>query len=696
MNKPNYNILTPFKRWTIQNFPFIEEDFDAITNYQLLCKIVEYLNKINENEKELEKVNNELIDAFINLKDYVDDYFENLDIQTEIDNKLDEMAESGQLADIIAQYIELAGVLAYNTVADMKEATNIVNGSIMQTLGYHSINDGGKAIYKAREILNSDVIDEGSIIALNDPTLVAELVIDDNVNVKVFGAYGDNTHDDTTAISNAMIYGRTNKLAVYFPRGKYIVTDNLPNLDAGSILYGEVGFTGDGSYHSQIIDNRTTSRSWLIQYYQVDSSHLLNERGTTIKNLAFINEDENSEETKWLINFRYILENVVVENVFVEGYERLFYANDTNNFIFRNIRCIKIGSYTNSESKYYAFEFQGLFGTLFDNIQVDASRYMFKLTTRDGSDYACQTRFTNCHFEQGHNFNTVSSASSESLFYIDTGYVQTFENCMFVPAEKNDYASNSPYMIYGTETSELVFNNCYFVGGYTGHRQNMFIWARCLINNCIFENCATNRSIRLYDNSEVNNSVFNCYIDSDITSYDNVVYNNIINMPNSNNNILNLNIVPTKLSIVPSLFFINKEYTMTTNSKYNISQRYQISNKWTNVFKIQKTNSGYDLNRYFKIKIFDTRRGDNFYYEGIIKLTGGNTLSKIDTILETNISTYPIDVWLINDDIYIQMTYTSDYLNIEVEDIKNTQSIIMMDNTGLDTTGYSSHIYIDS
>ena len=41
MNKPNYIIITPFKRWTIQNFPFIEEDFDAITNYQLLCKIVE-------------------------------------------------------------------------------------------------------------------------------------------------------------------------------------------------------------------------------------------------------------------------------------------------------------------------------------------------------------------------------------------------------------------------------------------------------------------------------------------------------------------------------------------------------------------------------------------------------------------------------------------------------------------------------
>ena len=36
--------LTPFKLCVLQNFPFIEADFDARTNYQLLCKVVEYLN----------------------------------------------------------------------------------------------------------------------------------------------------------------------------------------------------------------------------------------------------------------------------------------------------------------------------------------------------------------------------------------------------------------------------------------------------------------------------------------------------------------------------------------------------------------------------------------------------------------------------------------------------------------------------
>ena len=42
----NFKKLPPFKWFVLQNFPFIEADFDAITYYQLLCKIVEYLNKV--------------------------------------------------------------------------------------------------------------------------------------------------------------------------------------------------------------------------------------------------------------------------------------------------------------------------------------------------------------------------------------------------------------------------------------------------------------------------------------------------------------------------------------------------------------------------------------------------------------------------------------------------------------------------
>lgn len=139
--------LTPFKLQVLENFPFIDEDFDAITNYELLCKVVEYLNKtIGEVLELTDKVN-----EFQN-------YFDNLDVQEEINNKLDKMAESGELTEIIAQYLNLAGVLVYDTVADMKQATNLVNGSSVKTLGYNSINDGNGEYYKISDTPSGDYI----------------------------------------------------------------------------------------------------------------------------------------------------------------------------------------------------------------------------------------------------------------------------------------------------------------------------------------------------------------------------------------------------------------------------------------------------------------------------------------------------------------------------------------------------------
>ena len=53
--KEDLKILTPFKMQVLTNFPYIEADFDALTNYQLLCKIVEYLK-----ENDLVKVGDEV------------------------------------------------------------------------------------------------------------------------------------------------------------------------------------------------------------------------------------------------------------------------------------------------------------------------------------------------------------------------------------------------------------------------------------------------------------------------------------------------------------------------------------------------------------------------------------------------------------------------------------------------------------
>lgn len=117
MNKFSYKNLSPFKWFVLQNFPFIEADFDAITNWQLFCKLGEEMNKIIEKVNQAGEQTENLTNAFIELQKYINNYFENLDIQTEINNKLDEMAEGGELAEIINQEIftELNNRVLQNT-----------------------------------------------------------------------------------------------------------------------------------------------------------------------------------------------------------------------------------------------------------------------------------------------------------------------------------------------------------------------------------------------------------------------------------------------------------------------------------------------------------------------------------------------------------------------------------------------------
>ena len=100
----NYNtILPPFKWFVLQNFPYIEDDFDALTNWQLFCKLGKEMNQIIEKTNLTGEQVENLTNASNTLKAYVDDYFENLDVTDEINAKLDEMAQSGQLQELLDQ-----------------------------------------------------------------------------------------------------------------------------------------------------------------------------------------------------------------------------------------------------------------------------------------------------------------------------------------------------------------------------------------------------------------------------------------------------------------------------------------------------------------------------------------------------------------------------------------------------------------
>lgn len=198
--------------------------------YQALKYVCEYmLNKLIPHMQQNDTNIEELTTLYNEIKTYVDNYFNNLDVQDEINNKLDKMATDGTLENIIAEFLKLTSLITFDTLTDLKNSTNLINGSFAKTLGYYNINDNGSGIYKIRNITNYDKVDEGHLIALNNNQLVAEL-IEENYNIKQFGAKGDGLTDDTQAFINAIKFLEKNN-TLYLPFGHYKITQtiNLPD-----------------------------------------------------------------------------------------------------------------------------------------------------------------------------------------------------------------------------------------------------------------------------------------------------------------------------------------------------------------------------------------------------------------------------------------------------------------------------------
>ena len=98
-NMGDYTELRPFRYWCQKVLPLVYDD--SLSYMELLCKVVDYLNKTMHDVDTLHTDVVQLHAAYIQLQQYVNAYFENLDVQSEIDNKLDEMAESGALLNIV-------------------------------------------------------------------------------------------------------------------------------------------------------------------------------------------------------------------------------------------------------------------------------------------------------------------------------------------------------------------------------------------------------------------------------------------------------------------------------------------------------------------------------------------------------------------------------------------------------------------
>ena len=99
-------IESPFRRFVTTIGVFPTAFTDAMTYYECLAYLVKYLEDtvipaVNDNAEALA----ELQTLFVQLKTYVDNYFNDLDVQAEIDHKLDQMVENGTFQAILNDYV---------------------------------------------------------------------------------------------------------------------------------------------------------------------------------------------------------------------------------------------------------------------------------------------------------------------------------------------------------------------------------------------------------------------------------------------------------------------------------------------------------------------------------------------------------------------------------------------------------------
>ena len=387
MNKFEYKNLTPFKWFVLENFPFIEADFDALTDWQLYCKLGKEINKIIDSQNvvgtEMENVTN----AFIELKNYVDNYFENLDVQDEINNKLNEMATSGELQNIIDSFLKLNSLICFNNVEDMQNSENLIDGSMAFTKGFYNENDGGTAYYLIRNVKNTDNVNNYNLFAINNTTLVAELLEKDTINIKQLGAK-ENT-DDTQIIQFAL----DNYTNVFIPEGVFLISvitlnsyNNLYGLSKKSILR-----TINNNQNEFLITNTLQANRISIHDLTIDGNK---QNSNSIS--GGINLVRESGRFEHVSDSNFSIYNVIIQEIAGIGIKTNAYAREGH---FHDIYILapdKQGIYINgsTDNKWYNITIhsaglQGIYcnGQMnkFNNIKifytgyVDRSAYAFEI-----------------------------------------------------------------------------------------------------------------------------------------------------------------------------------------------------------------------------------------------------------------------------------------------------------------------------
>ena len=316
-----YVTISPFKAWCQKVIPAVYDG--SISVYEMLCKLTAYINQIISNMDDQQTDITNLLNAYNQLQDYVNNYFDSLDVQAEIDNKLDEMAENGTLGKILSNITQSYAInVVFSGVKN--DGTNVTEE--LQSI----INDNpyGVIYFPPGNYTFYDIDGKNCSLIFSSGAIVTGASTTD----KWFFNYVNASH---VTISGGVFKRGTENSKDLMPQvdGRKTGVFRFENCNHVAIKNIHVAYnTGNDmigllSCKNVVIEN--CCFNWMLDagVHVYDSCN-----GVTIRNCKFTNAILPTDETRWYVytvnvglsSFAYAGEankNVIVENCLFEDCE---------------------------------------------------------------------------------------------------------------------------------------------------------------------------------------------------------------------------------------------------------------------------------------------------------------------------------------------------------------------------------------